>query len=72
VFRTFVTGFRKLLEPKRHFTLKMDSDIRDRYQRITNIEALLDTTTTLNNPPNTIIHFYHLGTAFKNVVAAKI
>ena len=29
----------------------MASDIRDRYQWITNIEALLYTTTTLNNLP---------------------
>ena len=30
----------------------MDSDVRDRYKLIANIEALLDISTTLNNPPS--------------------
>jgi hypothetical protein len=29
----------------------MDFDVRDRYKLITNIEALLDMSTKLNNPP---------------------
>ena len=37
---------------KKHFTLKIDSDVRDRYRLIANIEALLDIFTTLNIPPS--------------------
>jgi hypothetical protein len=45
--------FGKLLERKKqHITLKMDSDVRDRYRLIANIEALLGISTALNNSPS--------------------
>jgi hypothetical protein len=41
-----------LNEKKKHFALKMYSDVRDRYRLIANIEALLGISTELNNPPS--------------------
>ena len=39
-------------EKKNYFTLKIGSDVRDRYRLIANIEAPLDIFTTLNIPPS--------------------